>query len=68
MNSKVADKQASIIVSLFIIGTSIVNTPGRIAKENAWISIILAFIMFIPIALMYSKILNKFPGKNVFQI
>ena len=68
MNSKITDKQALIIVILFTIGTSIVNTPGRIAKENAWISIILAFIIFIPIALMYSRILEKFPGKNIFQI
>jgi len=68
MNNKITDKQALVIVILFTIGTSIANTPGRIAKENAWISIILAFIIFIPIALMYSRILEKFPGKNAFQI
>lgn len=68
MNSKITDKQALVIVILFTIGTSTVTTPGRIAKENAWISIILAFIIFIPIALIYSRIFEKFPGKNILQI
>lgn len=68
MKEKITNKQAACITILFIIGTSIVSAPGRSAKENVWISTILAYIIFIPIGLMYSRILEKFPGKNLFQI
>lgn len=68
MNSKITSKQATAIVVLFTIGTSMVNSPGRSARSDEWISIILSYILFIPISIIYSSILEKFPGKNIFQI
>ncbi len=68
MKNKITSKQGTVIVLIFILGTSVVFNPGRSARADVWIAMIVSYILFIPIALIYSTILEKFPGKNIFKI
>ena len=69
MNKEViTDKQAATILTLFLLGsTLLIGTAGQ-AENDMWISILLGMMMTIPVYLIYSRILSLFPGKGIFEI
>ncbi len=67
-NETITSKQGIYLVSIFTIGTSIILSGVPIAKQDIWISLLIAFFSFIPLIFIYSKILLFFPGKNLFEI
>ncbi|RPF42184.1 spore germination protein KB [Hydrogenoanaerobacterium saccharovorans] len=64
----VSSKQMINIIILFILGTAFVAGGTAIAKQDSWISIILAFLLLIPIYLVYGKLNKLYPNKNVFEM
>lgn len=68
MNEKITDKQATSIIVLSILGSSVVLGTARSAKADAWISIIIALIISLIITLCHARLLNNFYGKNYFEI
>ncbi|NLY46545.1 MAG: endospore germination permease [Tissierella sp.] len=64
----ITTKQAIFLVIIFIIGTSIILTGITMAKQDIWISIILALSAIMPMIFVYCKIISLFPGKNLFEI
>lgn len=64
----ITDKQGISIVVLFIIGSAIVLSPGSEAKQDVWLAILLAFLMALPAVFVYARLLNNFPGKDLFDI
>lgn len=67
-NEVISERQAIILVILFIIGTTILLGTGAQAKQDAWISVIIAMIFSTIFLLMYSRILSLYPGKDIFDI
>lgn len=65
---QITDKEAFCLLSLFIIGTSLILGVGGQAKNDAWIVGILGTILAIPIILVYARISYLYPGKDLFQI
>ncbi|WP_432404757.1 GerAB/ArcD/ProY family transporter [Wukongibacter sp. M2B1] len=63
-----SDKQGIAIISLFIIGSSIILTTAGEAKKDIWIAIILSIIAAIPVLLVHSRLLVLFPGKDLYDI
>lgn len=63
-----SDRQAISMVCMFTIGTPMIYGVARPAEENAWISLILAVVISIPIQLMYGRLLRNFHGNNIFEI
>ena len=64
----ISDKQAMILVTVFLIGsTFVIGTAGQ-AENDMWISIILGMLMTIPVYFVYARILSLFPGKGIFEI
>ncbi|MCX7841687.1 MAG: endospore germination permease [Clostridia bacterium] len=60
--------QAISLAALFVMGSTItLGTAGQ-AKNDLWISIIIAFAASIPFILIYTRILSMFPGKDLFEI
>lgn len=60
--------QAICLVALFIMGSSLtLGTAGQ-AKTDLWISIILAMLMTLPMLLIYTQLLQSFPGRDLFDI
>ena len=67
-NEVITERQAIIVVTLFIIGTTLLNGTGGQAKQDAWIGIIIAISWSIILLLMFSRILSLYPGKDLFDI
>ena len=67
-NEVITERQAIIMVTLFIIGTTLLNGTGSQAKQDAWIGIIIAISWSIILLLMFSRILSLYPGKDLFDI
>ncbi len=64
----VSSKQMINIIILFILGTAFISGGSATAKQDSWISIIFAFLLLIPIYLVYAKLNKLYPNKNVFEM
>lgn len=64
----ISNKQGISIMFLFLIGTTLVTGSANKAKQDAWISILIAMAMALPVIFVYSRLLQLFPGKNLFDI
>lgn len=67
-NEVISERQAIILIILFIIGSSFLLGSGGAAKQDAWIAVIIAVLWGIILLLMFSRILSLFPGKDLFDI
>jgi spore germination protein KB len=64
----ISQKQAIIIMSTFIIGSSTIISSGIQAKQDIWIATIIAMVMACLIILVYGRISKLFPEKNIYEI
>lgn len=53
---------------MFIFGSTLVIGTGGKAENKAWIAILIAAALSIPVLLMYARILYLHPGKNLYNI
>lgn len=65
---KISDIQGINLVILFIFGSTLVMGTGGMAKNDMWIAILLAILFSVPVLLMYSRILYRYPGKDLYDI
>jgi spore germination protein KB len=69
MNKEIiSDKQAVSLVILFTLGSSLIIGTSAEAKQDMWLSVIVALVLSIPILFIYAKILSMFPSKDLFDI
>ena len=69
MNKEIiTTKQGIYLIIIFILGTSQIYSGSGHAKQDLWISILLAIVMAIPALLVFGKLSTMYPGKNLFQI
>ncbi|WP_340147249.1 GerAB/ArcD/ProY family transporter [Ruminiclostridium josui] len=64
LKEQISDKEGIILLLMFIIGTTMIIGAGGNAKNDAWISAILATVFFIPMLLIYSRLLFDFSRKR----
>lgn len=64
----ISQKQAVLIISTFIIGSSAVLGAGSKAKQDVWLAIIFAMVMASLIIFVYARISKLFPGKDIYEI
>lgn len=64
----ISQKQAVLIISTFIIGSSAVLGGGSQAKQDTWVAIIFAMTMACLIIFVYARISRIFPGKDIYEI
>lgn len=64
----ISDKQATYLVILFIVGTSVIQATALDAKQDFWLAIILAIVLALPILFIYSRLHVLFPGKDLLDI
>lgn len=62
------NKQGISLFTMFIIGALAIVGQGLTAKQDIWISIIIAFLFLVPMLYIDSKILSLFPGKDLYDI
>lgn len=64
----ISDKEAIILITLFMMGSNLVLGTGAEAGKDSWIAIIVGMIVSFPVLMMYSRILALFPTKNLYDI
>ncbi|MBU3102036.1 MULTISPECIES: GerAB/ArcD/ProY family transporter [Clostridium] len=67
-NESISERQATILIILFLMGNSLLIGSGNQAKQDAWIAIIIAMTWSIILVLMFCRILSLYPGKDLFDI
>ncbi|MEQ6388183.1 endospore germination permease [Bacillaceae bacterium S4-13-58] len=67
---KISEKQLTNMITLFTIGSAILFTPSLLAnaaKQDAWISAIVATVIALFLVLFYSKLHELYPKKSYFE-
>ena len=64
----VSQKQASAVMIMYTLGSTLVLGAGGSAKHDVWLAILISMLMSVPILLIYSKIQMLYPGKNIYEI
>ena len=67
-NEVISERQGVILITLFIVGSSLLLGSGGQAKQDAWIAMIIAMCWAVILLLMFSRILSLYPGKDLFDI
>lgn len=65
---QISGRQAVSMLILFLFGSTHVIGTGDQAKADAWIALILAIVLSIPVMLVYSRVLSAYPGRDFFDI
>lgn len=69
MNKEViSDRQGIILVTLYLMGSTVLVGSGGAAKKDMWLAMIIAIVLAILLNLFYCKLLAAFSGKNMFDI
>ena len=67
-NEPISERQATILVILFVLGNTLLVGTGTQAKQDVLIAIIIAMLWSTILLLMFSKILSLYPEKDLFDI
>ncbi len=67
-NYKITAKQLQATIVMFWLGSLIVLGVNQDAKQDTWIPILLAFILFLPLIWLYSRLAKLYPGMDLFGI
>lgn len=62
----IAKRQAVCLIIMYQLGSTIIFLGSH--GHHAWQSILCGYILVLPILFVYSYLLKKHPGKNLFQI
>lgn len=68
VKEQITDKEAIYLMIVFMMGTTLILGSGGETKNDAWISVIASLFMFIPMLLIFSRILSLYQGKDLFDI
>ncbi|HEX2925975.1 MAG TPA: endospore germination permease [Ruminiclostridium sp.] len=68
LKEQITNKEATYLLITFMIGSTLIIGVGGDAKNDAWISGIISILMFMPMLLIYSRILSLFPGRDLYDI
>lgn len=60
--------QGIFMILLFQFGSSVILGINTIVVQDTWIAILVGMLISLPLLLMYGQILNRFPGKDLFEI
>lgn len=63
-----SSSQVISLITMFILGTTIIVGGDPNAMEDIWISILLSIVMAIVVVLVYGRIYKYFPGVGLFDI
>lgn len=61
-------RQAICLLIMFLFGSSVVMGVNSQAEQDSWISLLLALVMTIPMVLLYGRIMQLYPQKDLFAI
>lgn len=65
---EITQKEAICLLINFIMGSTLIVGIGTNAKNDAWLASLFGILMAIPAIIIYSRILQLFPGANLYDI
>ena len=68
---KISPRQAAWLIIAFLMGSAILLIPSAVAataRQDAWLSMILAVLAGLGIAAVYTSLSGRFPGQNFIQL
>jgi len=63
----ISTKQAIYILIMFILGNSVMYTGSK-AKQDTWLAVLIALVLFTPMMMVYARIVSLYPGKSLYAI
>ncbi|WP_273320750.1 GerAB/ArcD/ProY family transporter [Vallitalea guaymasensis] len=63
-----SNKQGICLIILFMSSSSLVLSSASEARRDIWIAMLLGLAIAILIVAMYSRVLSRFPDKNLYEI
>lgn len=63
-----SQKQAVFILTLFFMGNSLVLGGNTEAKQDSWITVLIAAALFFPVLIVYARLLGLYPGYGLYEI
>jgi spore germination protein KB len=69
-NGKIAPLQFGIVVFMFALGSAVLLLPSiivSIAKQDAWISVLLSIIVDISFIFLWDRLSKKYPKQSIIQ-
>ncbi|MEA4896214.1 MAG: endospore germination permease [Oscillospiraceae bacterium] len=68
LNGKINGKQASHMLVLYLLGSSLVTGGSMTAKQDSWICILFGTVITIPLVLVFAELNKTAPGKDFFEM
>lgn len=65
---KISGSQLVYLLVGYLIGSSLVIAPGRSAQQEIWLAIIIGAIEGVILALIFTTLVRRFPGKTIVEI
>jgi len=60
---RISGSQLIALIAVFVIGTSVILTPARDAKQSAWLAVMAGMIIGLFFNIIYAVLAMRFPGK-----
>ncbi len=54
-DTRISPRQAFCVLVLFLVGSTIIVTPGKVAIRDIWLAVIGSFLLALPLAVLYIK-------------
>ncbi len=64
----ISDPESIITMITFIFGSTLILGSAGDAKQDAWISVLIAVAMAVPALFIYARLLFLYPGQDLFDI
>lgn len=65
---KLANKNAVFLITGFVLGSSVILSPGPSACNEAWLAILCGGLAGLGLSLVFAAFLKRFPGKTFVEI
>lgn len=64
----ISSKQGVTLLIMYILGSSLILTPGENVGRDAWIAILFAIFMVVPMLYVYTRLVTVCPGKDFYDL
>lgn len=65
---RLSSSQLTVLALGFLIGSSVILSPGADAKNNAWLAIAAGMLAALIFVLIFTALTNHYPGKTIVEI
>ncbi|NLL38474.1 MAG: endospore germination permease [Clostridiales bacterium] len=68
MQNNVSSRRLSSLIIVFILGGSILLGGLTTVEQDTWLSLILSWVIFLPLLIIYIRVVKLHPGMNIYDI